>query len=295
MTDKQVAPTLRSILAATDRSPGGRHAVRAARQLASLTGASLAIVSVEAVEPSGPVPAGRLVSSRMAHQATNPELVEFEDWLAGEASTNGPGEHPELAVGFGVPGIEIGRFAALRSADLIVLGRRPRTPEHRLVLGETGDALVRRSGTPILFVPPEVSAFDHVLLALDATERSAEVARVGLAIAKVVGATVVEAVTVRPGAANSGPAASVLPTRRPVRLDEVLHRAGADAAELGPVALTIRQGDPIEEVLAEASASGADLLVIGYRRGGPPKFVSPTEIARNLLYAAPCAILTVPL
>jgi len=286
--------SFRRIVAATDDSPGGRHAVRTAHSLASAVDADLAILSVEAVGPEGTLPAGRLASSR-ANEPPAAELERLTAWLGADASRNGLVQPPELAVGFGIAGIEIGRFAGFRSADLIVLGRRPRTPEHRLILGETADTLVRRSSTPILFVPPEVTRLRHILLALDQTERSARVARVGLEFAQKVSATVVEAVTVRRDGTEESTGGSVLPTRRAVRIDQVLHRAAAEAIELGPIPLTIRQGDPIEEVLAEAASSGADVLVIGYRRGGPPKYVSPTEIARNLLYAAPCAVLTVPL
>jgi nucleotide-binding universal stress UspA family protein len=286
---------LKHILAATDNSPGGRHAVRTARSLAGALHAALAILTVESVRPQGPLPAGRLVSTLVKDGPPVAELSQLSTWLGSDGTTDGLPEAPELAVGFGIAGIEIGRFATLRSSDLIVVGRRPRAPDHRLILGETADALVRRSGTPILFVPPEVTTLRYVLLALDPTERSARVARVGLDFARTVGATVVEAVTVRRDGTEEASGPSVLPGRRPVRIDQVLHRAAAEMIELGPIPLTIRQGDPIEEVLAEAASSKADVLVIGYRRGGPPKYVSPTEIARNILYAAPCAVLTVPL
>jgi nucleotide-binding universal stress UspA family protein len=48
-------------------------------------------------------------------------------------------------------------------------------------------------------------------------------------------------------------------------------------------------------VLAEVRESGADLLVIGYHRGGPPGVLEAGSTARRLAHEAPCAVLTIPL
>ena len=54
---------------------------------------------------------------------------------------------------YGLPGIEIGRFAEHVRADLLVLGRKQRSRGQRLLLGDTADAVARRSRIPCLFVP----------------------------------------------------------------------------------------------------------------------------------------------
>lgn len=283
-----------SILIAADESAGGRHAVRIARSLAAQAGGRLTVVKVQAVRGHGNgMPAGRFVSSRNA-EPPGADLAHFQTWLGADAG-NGLIEPPEVVVAFGVPGIEITRLAAQRSADLIVLGRRPRSREHRLLLGETADALVRRSDIPVLFVPPEIPGLSRVLVALDGGDRSERVLQGAMAFATLARARTVEGVTVEPerdDEAGSGPAPL---TGRSLRVERMLNDYAARHPEVPGVPLSVRRGNPIEELLAEVDAAGPDVLVIGYRRGGPPKVVGPKDIARNLLYASPSAVLTIPL
>jgi nucleotide-binding universal stress UspA family protein len=71
---------------------------------------------------------------------------------------------------------------------------------------------------------------------------------------------------------------------------EILAREGFPDAPL-----VIRQGDILERVLAQAQESKADVLVIGYHRGGAPGVLEGGSTARRLAHAAPCAVLTIPL
>jgi len=75
-----------------------------------------------------------------------------------------------------------------------------------------------------------------------------------------------------------------------VRVRELLAGEGFPDAPLA-----IRRGDILERVLAEAQESGADVLAIGYHRGGPPGVLEAGSTARRLAHAAPCAVLTIPL
>jgi nucleotide-binding universal stress UspA family protein len=97
--------------------------------------------------------------------------------------------------------------------------------------------------------------------------------------------------------------AGILPGARSLRLNRTLDRVrlaadledeagdgGATAA-----ALKVRRGDVLGEILAEVQEVGAELLVIGYHRGGPPGMIEGGSVARKLLHAAPCGVLTVPL
>ena len=285
------------ILVATDESADGRHAVKATRGLAMSNHAQVTILKVLSVPSVGGVPAGRWISSTTAgpggHHA---ELEHFRLWLGLEAENGSAAVPPEVAVAFGIPGIEIGRFAALRKADLVVLGRRNRTPDHRLLLGETADAVVRRSNLPVLFVPPEVNAFRRILVALDGTERAVHVLDVSLEVMAEFGASL-SAVTVEPDLDDerASGTTSPMPRGRSVRLGDLLKRLPRGGGGAPGVSLEVRRGNPIEEVLAAVTAQRPDLVVIGYRRGGPPKVIGPTDVARNLLYAAPSAVLTVPL
>ncbi len=280
------------ILAATDESAEGRHAVNVARTIAEGSGAPWTVLTVTPLHGMGPVPAGRVVSSTDSAPGVGlvPEFERFKTWLG----QPGPGAtgRLEVALAFGIPGIEISRLAGLREADLIVLGRRDRAPNRRLLLGETSDAVVRRSDVPVLFVPTRVTAFKRMVVALDGTDRAVAVLEAALATAKMLGSEF-RALMVEPDLADEREPGlgSPMPRARTIRLAELLRRV--PGGEGRP--LTIRRGHPVEEILADLQETETDLLVIGYRRGGPPKVIGPTDIARNLLDAAPSAVLTVPL
>ncbi|MDX2061230.1 MAG: universal stress protein [Gemmatimonadales bacterium] len=280
------------VLVATDESVDGRHAVKTAMALTASPECHLTILKVIPVPAKGEIPAGRLVSTEAAdgQPGVGAELDQFRSWL-GPESLNGGRRSPEVAVAFGIPGIEIGRLADLRGVGLIVLGRRPRTPDHRLMLGETADAVVRRSDHPVLFVPPEVEQVRKIVVALDGTERAIRVLERAHALARGLNAKL-QAVTVEPVIEDERGPAGPMPRGRTVRLGDAVGRLPKSQGE---VRLEIRAGNPVDEVLAHCSETKPDLLVIGYRRGGPPKVIGPTDIARNLLYAAPCAVYTVPL
>ena len=266
----------------------------AARTLAATAHARLTVLTVLPPRGNGSGTAGGLITRLHPDDRASADYQRFLAWLGPERG-DGLARRPEIAVAFGVAGIEIGRVAGLRAADLVVLGRRSRGPHHRLILGETADALVRRSPTPALFVPEEVREIRRMLVALDGTERCMKVLESVLELAPVLGAMAIASVTVEPllGDEASGPPP---PARgRSLQLGEALPRYASLARSVGPIPLSVRRGDVVEEVLREIARWGADLLAVGYRRGGPPKLVGPTEIARNLLYAAPCAVLTVPL
>src|SRR5438105_1647580 len=128
---------LRTILAATDESPDGRHAVHMARRLAASAGASLSVLRVLPVSGEAGKAAGRFVSNRTPERVASPDLEQFLQWLGPDALNGSLGV--ELVLAYGVPGVEISRLAEERGADLVVLGRRARSPTHRLLLGETAD------------------------------------------------------------------------------------------------------------------------------------------------------------
>jgi nucleotide-binding universal stress UspA family protein len=59
--------------------------------------------------------------------------------------------------------------------------------------------------------------------------------------------------------------------------------------------IAVRRGEIVPEILAAVNEVDADLLVIGYHRGGPPGVLEAGSTARHLAHTAPCAVLTIPL
>lgn len=282
---------LSRILVAADESGDGRAAVQMGRSLARAAAARLSILEVLPSARIDGRPAGERISA--SGQVADPVLVHFVDWLGADGSPNGD-VSPEVTIGFGLPGIEITRMAHEVRADLVVLGRRPRTPDRPLVLGETADAVLRRNEIPTLFVPPDCPELERVLIALDATDRSVEILSRGVEVSVAAGARAIGVVTVDTeadtGTEQRGPVSGHV-----LRVQQLVERFRRDAKRAPPISLETRRGAIVDQVLDAVSRAAAQLLVIGYRRGGPAKVVRPSDLARNLLYASATAVLTVPL
>jgi nucleotide-binding universal stress UspA family protein len=240
------------------------------------------VVSVQAVPLLGAVGAdlgpGELDGGGVA-------LERLERWLEADLQSAPPGTRVELGIAFGVPSIEICRFAEQRKADLLVLGRKQRSPMARLLLGDTADAVLRRSRVPCLFVEPGSGPIARLLVALDGSDRGMSVLAACRGFAKAAG-TAMRAVTVEEGDALHPPSlASAVPLARSARLQR----------EVGNPGIAVRQGTIVSEVLAEVSASSSDVLAFGYHRGGPPGIIEGTSTARHLAHTAPVSVLAIPL
>jgi len=117
----------RHFVAATDESEAGRQAVLSARALAARAGGRMTVLRVlpldDCEDPLAIEHLRRWVESDLPPLASSPPIT--------------------YAVAYGLPGIEIPRFAEQAHADLLVLGRPPRTRAARLLLGDTADAVAR--------------------------------------------------------------------------------------------------------------------------------------------------------
>lgn len=209
----------------------------------------------------------------------------------------------DLRVALGLAGVEVGRYAESTDVDLIVLGRKRRTELQRRLLGDTADAVARRSPVPCLFVPAAEQQFDRVLVGLDGTERGLSVLVNALVFARDVGAQL-RVVTVEINHHDEG--RTPLLTGRSAKLVQAvddlrnaarLGRGRWDLAvgEQGESPLVILRGPIVASLVQEINAFHADVLVVGNHRGGPAGIIEGGSTARRLAHEAPCAVLTVPL
>jgi nucleotide-binding universal stress UspA family protein len=281
---------VRHILAAADESEEGRAAIVAAAALGGGAGARVSVLTV--IPPAE----DDLGASR---------ALEGLKAIVRAALLHLP--HPpkvESAVGVGLPGIEIGRFAETIRADLVVVGRKRRSTRQRMLVGDTADSVARRSPIPCLFVNAAPPQFERVLVALDGSERGMGILVPAMDFTRATGARL-RAVSVEPAFESEGDVPRLL-TARSSKLLEMVNgrRSGVDlgtgrweephgSASEGPV--VIRRGRIIDEIIREIGTYTADVLVVGYRRGGPAGAIESGSVARRLVHEAPCAVLTVPL
>jgi nucleotide-binding universal stress UspA family protein len=281
---------LRHILAAADDSEEGRAAIMAAAHLGQRSGARVTVLTVaQLLRADG-------VVARL--------LEGLQETVEGQlAALPEPRPVIDLAVELGLPGIEIGRFAETNGADLIVVGRKQRTSMQRLLIGDTSDAVARRSRVPCLFVRGGDHQYGRLLLGLDGTERGLAVLPVAMDFARDAHARL-RVITVEPEYDNER-GAPWLQTGRSQRLAEAIdnlrNRSGFSPETWDTVlgsadeALVVHRGRVVDEILREVRTSGTDVLVLGCHRGGPAGMIEAGSVTRRLLHEASCSVLTVPL
>ena len=275
---------LERIVAAADESEAGRQGIKAALAWSVPLDATVTLFHVL---PRASAAALTLTGGGRERAHGGDSLSALESWVAAEVGERGEQAVPTIEAGYGLPGVEIPRFAEQTGAGLIVVGRKPRSLAQRLYEGDTADAVARRSTVPCLFVRRPLQVPSRILVAVDGTERGMRVLQFALAIAtrlrSRLGGVIVE--RLHPGEPR-GLAASV-PTARTATLQRRLDGA------VEP--LLVRHGHPSTEILRAADDVGADVIVIGYRRGGPPGMIEAGSVARYVAHHALCAVLTVPL
>jgi nucleotide-binding universal stress UspA family protein len=273
---------LERIVVAADESEAGRLGIRAALAWSVPLGATVTLFHVL---PRVPVAALTGGGANRGH-GTDP-LTALETWVTAEVAER-PGQSvPAIEAGYGLPGIEIPRYAELVGAGLLVVGRKPRSMAQRLYEGDTADAVARRSTVPCLFVRRPLRVPARMIVAVDGTDRGVRVLQVGCDIATRLGCRLSGVIVERLHPGEPPGLAGAVPTARTAALQRRLNGA------IEP--LLVRQGDPSTEILKAAHDLSADVIIIGYRRGGPPGLIEAGSVARQVAHHAPCAVLTVPL
>jgi nucleotide-binding universal stress UspA family protein len=77
----------------------------------------------------------------------SPAIQDLRQWLGSDLRSQPKPPPVELSVVSGVPGIEIGRLAERREADLLVLGRKQRSQLARVLLAIPRTSWLARAGS----------------------------------------------------------------------------------------------------------------------------------------------------
>jgi nucleotide-binding universal stress UspA family protein len=172
------------------------------------------------------------------------------------------------------------------AADLVVVGAGGR----HVLLGSTAGRVLRSAAAPVLVVRrPVQRPLGRLLLATDLSELSAAAHERGLDVA---GALFGDALAVRAVLVmGSGNLPAPLPEAALARAEhsELRRYLRARRPRPGRVEPSVRTGSPAEEVVAEADAWNADLLVVGTHGR-----VLLGSTAEAVLRHASCNVLAVP-
>jgi universal stress protein E len=259
-------------------------ALAAALALSARTGAELHLVHVDAAEA---VPGMSVSLSRSGALRGVVESVSPGATAAGRVVCRALTGNPER---------RLRETAAVSGADLLVLGATRRGPLARAVLGTTATHLLRTVRIPMLVAHgPLPDRPLRVLLTTDLSHHAAHAHARGLALARALGGDAepeLRSLYVQTPYLSDGPLPLPLPPESAAERDlaEFLDAEVPHA----PITPCVRSGDAALEILHEARAWDADLLVLGThgRRGASRVFLG--SVAETVLRSAPCGVLVIP-
>lgn len=192
----------------------------------------------------------------------------------------------------GTPGDALSESARTLGADLILIGAAQAGRLEQVLLGSTTAHVVRHAQVPVLVLrkPPRPPG-TRVLLTTDLSEPSARAVEVGAAVAHTLcgGSAEYRLLCSLPPGAGDAAAAEEQPARETLRA--LARRLAASGA---PVAEVLRAGAPADEILAEAAAWPAELVVLGtHSRSGLSRLLLGS-VAETALRELRCSALVVP-
>jgi nucleotide-binding universal stress UspA family protein len=186
----------------------------------------------------------------------------------------------EIRVVDGSPGNAIQKMAADVHAGLIVIGTHGRTGVNLWMLGSVAERVLRQSAVPVLTVRTSPrGVMKHILAPVNDTDLSRHVLSVAVRFASCFDATVT--------ALHVQEAHGDAPVVNLCEWIEPEDRSRCSIREL------VRHGDPAEEIVAVASETACDLLVIGAPQR---RFFEGTVLSRTALRVvrhAPCPVLSI--
>jgi nucleotide-binding universal stress UspA family protein len=272
-----------SILCATDLSPASALALDYAALLARAYGATLHVVHAHFVEMPpyfyGDAEALLLREARAAR-------TRLEQEVRTQAQARAGAEVPLVASVVDAHPVEgLLEAARTQSADLVVMGSHGRTGLSRLLLGSVSEGLLREIDRPLLITRPvagrESARINRIVCAVDYSELAAQVARVGVSLARRLDADLI-ALYVGDRDDEAEKEHERLCEWMP---EEVKTGCRWEAAvESGPAA---------ERIVHAAARCGADLVVVGGRRR---PFLAATVLGattERVVRHACCPVLTV--
>lgn len=296
--------TIRRILLPTDYSACAEGAFTHAAYLADRYGADLHVLHV--TEPDG-----SLMDACFDDLRITPEDIAADLKLPLPERDDRPADEPVALIEHEETGPDpapvILRYIDEQDIDLVVMGTHGRRGLRRMMVGSVTEEVLRLSPCPVFTVrrPQDASSawvVDHVLAAVDLSERSLFAARHAAELAatyeaKLTLALVVDAVMMP---------TSVVPYDDVFAIDfeGIQRQAEKDLADLahqlqdevpalrGHVEIRVEVGHPVRDLVEMIETTGVDLLVLGsHGRTGVERFLMGS-VAEQLVRLAPCPVFT---
>lgn len=275
------------VLVPVDGSNFAEHALPRGLALCRRTGATLHVALVHVpfppVTPRSPI--AELVETRSAEQRER-EIAYLAE-LAERLATAGVTIRPVFLHG-PVPE-SLAAYVEQNGIGVVVMTTHGRGGLQRAWLGSTADSLLRQCTAPLLLIrpgpseareprPSEDHVFRRVLVALDGSEAAEQSSRAAVGLGVMRGAAVVLAHVLQPPLSDAAP---YLPHTVRLARDETANREMELRSYLARVAhaewlaaatvetqVTVDH-DPARAILALATATAAELIVLGtHGRGG---------------------------
>ncbi len=290
-------PPFRTILFATDLSENSRPAFEVACALAQEEATRLIVLYVDEPVPfeDGMIAYGDFgIPAILPHEAPVSHFA-LREQLARLFVPRTP-ITVEYQVRSGRAVEQIVQAGEETGCQLLVMGTQGRSGFDRLFLGSVAEAVIRRAPSPILTVRPGVHAIpkplETIVCATDFSPHAKAAVQVARELARSHGARLVLTHVVE---------ASVVPSSAFVRaefesadaaLDGVRRRIEGNDLKFA-VEPQLRNGDPASEILAAATSTSSDMIVMGtHGRSGLDRFLMGS-VAETVMRQATCPVLTI--
>jgi universal stress protein E len=195
------------------------------------------------------------------------------------------------------PGRAICNVAQAAEAELIVLGATRLGLLQKHILGSTADRVTRGARVPVLVLrPPFKASFHRVLITTDLSASSAQVVRMAISLVNQLSSGETPELRCVLAAFYDAALPQAISRERLAEaaqreLESFLSGCCPDGPVIEPV---VRVGDPAREVVADAAASNADLVVLGtHARTGVSRYFLGS-VAGSVLRAIETSALVIP-
>ena len=291
--------TIQTVLIPTDGSDRSNAAARRGLDLATALDCTVHVLSV--ADSSIATGAGYSGDSPSIRQRLREKATERATALRDEAIQRGI--ETTAVAREGIPANEIVTYATDEEIDAIVIGTAGRGGVARAVMGGVADKVVRTASVPVITITPKaagtkrVEDVNAILLPTDGSETATAVADRGVELAVQFTASV-HFLSVIDHSRLS--ALSEIFDTESAPNDELRERAidhldalASDARGRGvDTQISVKGGDPAEEIVQYAESEAIDLIALGTAGRGGFERLLVGSVADQVIRTAPVPVLT---